>query len=125
MLAKILIGVIAILHLGIAGLEMFAWVSRGPKIFKSLAPELFVPTAAMAANQGLYNAFLAAGLLWSLVIADAKWHVNVASCFLIFVLVAGLYGAATVSSTILLVQSVPAILALGLLYLGRRGAVGS
>lgn len=67
---------------------------------------------AMAANQGLYNGFLAAGLIWSLLIRDQQWSLKVALCFLIFVAIAGLFGAATVSPSILFVQTVPATLAI-------------
>lgn len=118
----ILVAAIAALHVYIAWFEMFAWESRGPKIFSSFPPELFGQTTAMAANQGLYNAFLAAGLLWSLLIRDAKWQVNVAACFLIFVAIAGLFGAITVSPRILVIQSVPAVVALLLLYVRRKPA---
>ncbi|MCL4143154.1 UNVERIFIED_CONTAM: hypothetical protein GTU68_013100 [Idotea baltica] len=76
----------------------------------------------MAANQGLYNAFLAVGLIWSLMIRDTRWHANVASCFLLFVFVAGVFGAATVSTRILFVQSVPSLAALITLWLGQRRA---
>lgn len=116
--ALILIAIIAILHLYIAWFEMFAWVSRGPKVFKDFPKDLFEPTKTLAANQGLYNAFLAAGLIWSLLIKDPIWQVNVATCFLIFVTVAGLYGATTASKRILYVQTVPATLALFLIYFG-------
>lgn len=112
-LAKIIIMLVALLHVYILWFEMFKWTSRGPKIFKQFPLELFEPTKTMAANQGLYNGFLAAGLFWSLLIHDLDWQRNVALCFLLFVLVAGLYGAATASKKILYVQAVPA--ALGLL----------
>lgn len=114
--AMILIGLIATLHLCILWFEMFAWESRGPGIFRGLPRELFAPTKAMAANQGLYNGFLAAGLVWSLFISDPDWQRNVAVCFLSFVLVAGVYGAATVSRRILFVQAVPAIVALVMVH---------
>jgi putative membrane protein len=110
--ATILIGLIAALHLYILWFEMFAWESRGPRVFRSMPPDLFPKTRAMAANQGLYNGFLAAGLIWSLFISDPDWQRNVAVCFLIFVLVAGVYGALTASRRILYVQAVPAAVAL-------------
>ncbi len=118
--AKVLIGIIAALHFYIAWFEMFAWTTRGPEVFKALPAELFAPTTAMAANQGLYNAFLAAGLVWSLLIKDKRWSDNIATCFLLFVAAAGLFGAYTVSPSIMLVQTVPAGLALLLLLLGRQ-----
>lgn len=119
-IAKGLIGLIAVLHTYILWFEMFAWESRGPSIFEDFPADLFAPTTAMAANQGLYNGFLAAGLVWSLTIRDQGWARNVATFFLMCVAVAGVFGAATVSSSIVFVQTVPAALALALLYLGRR-----
>lgn len=116
-LAATLIGLIALLHLYIAWFEIFAWTSRGPEVFSSFPKDLFEPTISMAANQGLYNAFLAAGLLWSLLIKDRLWQRKVATCFLLFVAAAGLFGAATVSMRIAIVQTLPAILALLFLYL--------
>jgi putative membrane protein len=114
-----LVAVISALHFYIAWFEMFAWTSRGPKIFTGFPPELFEQTIALAANQGVYNAFLAVGLLWALVIRDAKWKVNVAMCFLGFVLVAGIVAAFTVSLRPGLVQIVPSGVALLLLVLSK------
>lgn len=111
-IALLLIGIIAALHLYIAWFEIFAWESRGPKIFASFPKDLFGPTKSMAANQGIYNAFLAAGLIWSLFISDPVWAPRVAICFLLFVLVAGVFGALTASKKILYVQAVPALIAL-------------
>ena len=116
-LALIIIALIAILHIYIAWFEMFAWTSRGPKVFQSFPKDLFEPTKTLAANQGLYNAFLAAGLIWSLFIQDPVWQPRVATCFLIFVAVAGVYGAMTASKRILFVQAVPALLGLLLVHL--------
>ena len=118
--AKILIGLIAALHAYIMWFEIFAWESRGPRIFTSLPADLFGPTTAMAANQGLYNGFLAAGLIWALVIRDAHWARNVATFFLVCIAVAGIFGAVTVSPSILIVQTVPACLALAAAYLLGR-----
>lgn len=115
---SILILLIAALHLYIMWFEMFAWESRGPKVFRSFPKDLFGPTKTMAANQGLYNGFLAVGLVWSRLILDAEWSHNVAMFFLICVLVAGIYGAMTASRRILFVQAVPAALAIGLLLVG-------
>ncbi|MBR7720912.1 DUF1304 domain-containing protein [Microvirga sp. SRT04] len=117
MLAQVLIGLVAAIHFYILWLEMFAWTTRGPRTFRSLRPELFEPTKVLAANQGLYNGFLAAGLVWSLLIADPAWHRYVATFFLGCVAVAGLYGAATAGRRILLVQTLPALLALAALWL--------
>ena len=116
-LALILIALIAALHLYILWFEMFAWESRGPKIFRQFSADMFPKTKVMAANQGLYNGFLAAGLIWSLLIGDPAWASHVATFFLVCVLVAGLYGAATASRRILYVQAVPAALALIALHL--------
>lgn len=115
--SQVLIGLVALIHVYILWLEMFAWTTRGPKTFRSLRPELFVPTKVLAANQGLYNGFLAAGLLWSLLISDPNWHRNVAGFFLGCVAVAGIYGAFTAGPRILLAQTVPALLALAALQL--------
>lgn len=113
----VLIALIALLHIYIAWFEIFAWESRGPKVFTSFAEDLFSRTVAIAANQGIYNAFLAAGLFWSLLIKDEQWQKNIATCFLLFVLVAGVFGAFTVTPRTFVIQSVPAGIALALLYL--------
>ena len=120
-IAKVLVALIAAIHLFVAWFEMFAWQTRGPAIFTTLPAELFAPTTAMAANQGLYNAFLAAGLIWSLMIGDPRWRTRIAVFFLGCVAVAGIFGALTVSPTIALVQTLPAALALGAVYLSRNG----
>lgn len=118
-IAKTLIGLIAALHLYIAWFEIFAWETRGPAAFATLPAELFAPTTAMAANQGLYNAFLAAGLLWSLFVSDPVWQKRIATFFLGCVAVAGIFGAVTVSPRIAFVQTVPALLAMVFLWLGH------
>jgi putative membrane protein len=113
MLSFILVALVAIEHCYILWLEMFAWDTRGKKVFRGAIPdELFKPTKTMAANQGLYNGFLAAGLVWSLLITDAAWSKYVAMFFLVCVIVAGVYGAKTASKKIFVLQSVPAIVAL-------------
>jgi putative membrane protein len=112
LISQFIIGFIAVLHIYIMWLEMFAWTTRGKKVFKTIPEEQFEKTKTMAANQGLYNGFLTAGLLWSLYITDADWSKNVAVFFLICVLVAGLYGATTVSKRIFYVQALPAIVGL-------------
>ena len=118
--ALICIALIGLLHSYIAWFEIFAWETRGPQVFTSFAPDLFPRTVAMAANQGLYNAFLAAGLFWSLLIQDRPWQRNIATCFLIFVCVAGVFGAATVTMRTFYIQSIPALIALLLLHLSGR-----
>ena len=112
LLSQLIIGFIALLHLYILWLEMFAWTTRGRKVFKTIPEDQFEKTKVMAANQGLYNGFLAAGLIWSLLIADVTWSKNVAVFFLACVLVAGIYGALTATKRIFFVQAVPAILGL-------------
>jgi putative membrane protein len=109
-LSQLIVGFTAFIHLYILWLEMFAWTTRAKKVFKTIPKDQFEKTKIMAANQGLYNGFLAAGLIWSLFISDAIWSKNVALFFLICVLVAGIYGAITVSKRILFVQAVPAVL---------------
>jgi len=108
--ATIIIGLVAFIHLYILWFEMFAWTTRGPKVFRSLPKELFPQTTALAANQGLYNGFLAAGLIWTFFINDSTWQANVALFFLACVAVAGIYGAATADKKILFVQTIPALI---------------
>jgi putative membrane protein len=112
LLPKLLILFVAIEHSYILYLEMFAWTSKGPKTFRGLPKDMFEKTKGMAANQGLYNGFLAAGLIWSLTISEAKWQQNIAVFFLSCVIIAGIYGAYSVQKTIFYVQAVPALLAL-------------
>jgi len=111
--SKILIAIVALEHLYILYMEMFAWETLGKKTFKgSLADELFKPTKKLAANQGLYNGFLSAGLIWSFFFCDQIWAKNIAVFFLGCVIVAGVYGAITASKKIFFVQALPAIIAL-------------
>ena len=108
MLAQILTALVALLHVYFLVLEMFLWTKPlGLKTFRN-SPEKAEITRVLAANQGLYNGFLAAGLLWGL--ATAQW--NVVLFFLGCVLVAALYGAYSVNKRIFMVQGVPAIAAL-------------
>ncbi|MDB5232949.1 MAG: hypothetical protein JWN76_3754 [Chitinophagaceae bacterium] len=111
--AQILIALVAIEHLYVLWVEMFSWEKAGKRIFKNaLAPELFKPTKTLAANQGLYNGFLAAGLTWTFFISDPVWKTNIAIFFLICVIVAGVYGAWSATRKIFFVQALPAIIAL-------------
>ena len=112
---NIVIGLVAFIHLYILWFEMFAWESRGPKVFRGFEKELFPKTKTMAANQGLYNGFLAAGLIWSFLIVDPIWKYNVALFFLGCVAVAGIYGAMTADKKILFVQTVPALIGIALI----------
>jgi putative membrane protein len=111
--ANIMIGLVALLHVYFLVLEMFLWTRPyGMRTFK-LTPEFATATKALAANQGLYNGFLVAGLLWGLWLGTAGIHVKV--FFLACVIVAGLFGGATVNRKILFVQAIPGIIALALL----------
>ena len=111
--ANLIVALVALIHVYILVLEMFLWDKpAGMKAFRQ-TPEQARITKVLAANQGLYNGFLAAGLFWGLSLGPAGLGVKV--FFLLCVLVAGLYGAATVGRKPLLVQSIPA--ALGLLLL--------
>ena len=115
-LAKILTGFVAIEHIFFMIVEMFLWQRPlGLKMF-DLTPEFAAETAFMAQNQGLYNGFLAAGLIWSLIAAKR----DVRIFFLLCVIVAGVFGAVTVSPPILFVQAVPAALALLLTWFTRE-----
>ena len=105
---SIIISLIAFLHVYIMWFEMFVWLSKGPKMFKNFDKEFFPKTKVMAANQGLYNGFLAAGLIWSLIISNQQWSNNVALFFLSCIVIAGLYGAYSASKRILYVQTIPA-----------------
>ena len=114
-LANIVVAVIAVLHVYILVLEMFWWDKpRGLRVFGQTL-EAATASKVLAANQGLYNGFLAAGLFWGLWLGAAGTGVKV--FFLLCVLVAGLYGAATVGRKILFVQAVPAAIGLVLLVL--------
>ncbi len=115
LLAKIVIGIVALLHIYFLWLEMFAWTTKAKKVFRQFPEELFEPTKTLAANQGLYNGFLAAGLIWSLIIQDAVWQIYVGLFFLACVAIAGIYGAITASKKIFVVQALPAILGIILL----------
>lgn len=110
MIANILTGVVALIHAYILVLEMFLWETpRGMKAFGT-TPDFAKASKTLAANQGLYNGFLAAGLVWGIWLGDGGDAVK--TFFLACVAIAGLYGAATVSRRILLIQTVPAAIAL-------------
>ena len=111
-LANILTGLVAVLHLGFLTLEMFLWQREtGMRIF-GLTPELAAQTAALAQNQGLYNGFLAAGLIWSFYIANRGFQKSVRTFFLVCIVIAGIFGALTAKTSILFIQALPALLAL-------------
>ena len=112
-IGNIIVGLVALLHVYILILEMFLWEKpAGLKAFRQ-TKESAAATKVLAANQGLYNGFLAAGLFWGLGLGSAGHDVKV--FFLACVLLAGLYGAATASKKILYIQALPALLGLILL----------
>ena len=112
MLADVLVGLVALLHLYFLVLEMFLWTRPlGLKVFRN-TPEKAQTTKVLAANQGLYNGFLVAGLVWGLTLGAAGLDIKV--FFLGCVIVAGVYGAWSVSRRILWVQAVPGAVALAL-----------
>lgn len=114
---KILAGLIALLHFYIMYFEIFAWEQRGPKVFKSFPKDLFRPTKAMAANQGIYNGFLAAGLVWFILLGNQPYAQQIGVFFLSCVIIAGVFGAITASKRIFYIQALPAIICLALLLL--------
>ncbi|MCW5655083.1 DUF1304 domain-containing protein [Hydrogenophaga sp.] len=120
LLANTVVGLVALLHAWFLVLEMFLWDKpAGMKAFGQ-TPQSAAATKVLAANQGLYNGFLAAGLVWGLWLGAEGFAVKV--FFLACVLVAGVYGAVTASRKILFVQALPAAIGLALLYLGRSAA---
>ncbi len=119
-LANVLIAFVALEHLAFLVLEMFLWTSpTGMQVF-GLTPDLAEQTSALAANQGLYNGFLAAGLIWSLVKKNDAYSLQV--FFLSCVVIAGIFGALTAKASILYVQGAPAMIALVLVVLTNRQA---
>jgi putative membrane protein len=113
--ANIVITVVAILHLGFLVLEMFLWNHPiGRKIFR-MTKEISESSATLAANQGLYNGFLAAGLIWGLFAGEFSLKLFFLSC----VLVAGIFGGFTAKRSILYIQALPALLGLIFLFLSR------
>jgi integral membrane protein len=119
-IAGVLVALVALEHLYILWIEMFAWTTKGKEVFRDALPEeLFEPTRGLAANQGLYNGFLAMGLIWGLMIGDLEWSIRVQTFFLGCVIVAATYGALRLSHSILIKQGLPAILALLALLLAQ------
>jgi putative membrane protein len=116
-ISKILVAIVALEHLYILYLEMFLWTKpAGLKAFGT-TPEVAASSKTLAANQGLYNGFLAAGLAWSILHPDPAVGRQVALFFLGCVLVAGIYGGLTVKRSILVVQALPALIALAAVLL--------
>ena len=115
LLSNSLVVVVAVLHIGFLALEMFFWDHPfGRKRFR-MTPEYSRASASLAANQGLYNGFLAAGLIWGLVTGDA----SIKLFFLVCVVIAGIYGGLTTRRSILAIQALPGLLALMAVYLTR------
>jgi len=115
--APVVIALVAALHIYFLVLEMFLWrTPLGRRTFRTTA-EQAESSAVLAANQGLYNGFLAAGLIWGLVWYGIPSGRAILTFFLLCVVAAGTYGAVTVSRRILLVQAAPAAIALALLWL--------
>lgn len=117
LIANVLVALVAALHTYFLILEMFLWDKPlGLKTFRN-TPEKAEITKVLAGNQGLYNGFLAAGLIWGLMHANPAVAFQIKVFFLLCVVVAGAYGAATVSTRILIVQALPAAVALAALFL--------
>ena len=115
LVANVLVVLVAVLHLGFLALEMFFWDHPfGRKRF-GMTPEYSKASASLAANQGLYNGFLAAGLVWGLVAGDTSIEIF----FLVCVVIAGVYGGFTAKRSILYMQALPGLLALIVVYLAR------
>lgn len=119
-LSQILIAFIALIHIYILYLEMVLWQTpKGQKAF-NLTPEFAAQTKVLAANQGLYNGFLAAGLIWALLYPNPVIGTQIAVFFLCCVAVAGIYGAMTAAKKIIYIQTVPALTTLFVVYLLQR-----
>lgn len=116
--AQVAAALVALLHVYFLVLEMFLWTRPFGRRTFGLTPEFAAASKSLAANQGLYNGFLAAGLVWGL-LAPAPFAASIKLFFLICVALAGVFGAVTVSRRILAVQTLPAALALILLWSGR------
>ncbi|TVY23772.1 hypothetical protein LHYA1_G008069 [Lachnellula hyalina] len=116
LLASLAVGFVAFIHVYILVLEMFLWATpRGLKAF-GLSKDLAIKTKALAANQGLYNGFLSVGLVWGLQHPVPEFGKQIQLFFLAFVATAGIFGAATAKAKILFVQTVPATLAIGVVF---------
>jgi len=116
--ANVLVALMALLHVYILVLEMFLWTTpRGRRAFGT-TPEFAEQSKVLAANQGLYNGFLAAGLVWGLTLGPAGYGVKL--FFLGCILVAGLYGGFTATRKILFIQAIPAAVSIGFLLLAAN-----
>jgi putative membrane protein len=116
--ANIMVALVAVEHIGFLVLEMFFWDHDvGRRVFQ-MTPEFSKASAVLAANQGLYNGFLAAGLIWALLAGRFDLKVFFLGC----VVVAGVFGGLTAKTSILLTQALPALIALGLVLAARQRA---
>jgi len=117
-LSRILVALVALLHFGFLVLEMFLWTGTiGQRVF-SMTPEFADQTAVLAANQGLYNGFLAVGLLWGAIRVSRDFMIF----FLLCVIVAGVYGGLTAKMSILYIQALPGLVALAAVLAAKRKA---
>jgi len=115
-LATIAVAFVAFLHIAFLILEMFLWTKPiGQRVF-GLSAQVMASSAALAANQGLYNGFLAAGLIWGLLLGPEGFAIKI--FFLSCVVVAGIFGAATAKRSILWTQALPGAIALALVWFG-------
>jgi putative membrane protein len=118
-LSKCVVGFVVLQHIGFLVLEMFLWTHPiGLKIFRQTL-EQAEKSKVLAANQGLYNGFLAAGLFWSLIHSQPEASRQISIFFLGCILVAGIFGGITASARILLIQAGPALLGLALLFFAK------
>jgi putative membrane protein len=115
--SNIFVLLVAVLHLVFLTLEMFLWTKPFGRRAFNLTPEFAQASKALAANQGLYNGFLAAGLIWSLFLGANGYEVKI--FFLICVIVAGIFGAFTVSRRILWIQALPGVITLAIVLLSK------
>ena len=109
--AEVLVGLVAVLHVYIMVLEMFLWGRKPGRDLSGFDADMAAATAPLAANQGLYNGFLAAGLIWGLIAGDPTGH-RVQVFFAVCVTIAGLYGGITANRRILFAQALPGAIAL-------------
>ena len=116
--ANLLVALVAMLHLGFLILEMFLWTSPFGLRTLQMSAEVAASSAVLASNQGLYNGFLAAGLVWGLVARSGGFAIQV--FFLSCVMVAGLFGAVTATPSIFFIQALPAASALALVFASRE-----
>ena len=113
---NILIILIAIECFYIQWIEMVSWSTKGASIFPEPEPGFFDKTKSMAANQGLYNGFLGAGLICSAIISDPIWKLRASAFFLICIIIAGIFGAISVTKSIFIKQSIPSLIVLLALF---------